>query len=194
MSKLSKKNVRKAKASAVHDGDDKAQELKKCKRLWQPGDLFHVTRRYPRKKNVPRVDRLAGILKRGLVAPGRCPDGLVHSDLNLVVSGCSVPYDTLIFLHRYGPVSYIYTIYEPGRFTVFVDPALPVLTEEDMGPNWAVLSQDEVYVRDGVAVEKLTGIAVYPDDGPAVLEEFLDDFQRLGIPLYTYDGTVLWPS
>ena len=63
-----------------------------------------------------------------------------------------------------------------------------------MGPDWAVLCQDEVYVRDGVPVEKLTGVAVHPDDGEAVLREFVGDFRRLGIPLYNYDGNVLWSS
>jgi hypothetical protein len=163
------------------------------KPLWQAGDLVHMTTRYPRKRQAARVDRLAGILKRGLVAPARCRDGSVFSDLNIVVTGCSVPYDSLVFLHRFGAVSYIYTLCEPGRFAVFLDPATPVLTPEAMGPNWCMLSQDEVYVRDRIGVEKLTGVAVHPADGNAVRKEFMSDFLRLGIPLYDYDGNVLWP-
>jgi hypothetical protein len=133
-------------------------------------------------------------LKRGLVAPGACPDGLVRSDLNIVATGFSVRYDSLIFLHRFGEPSWLYTMCEPGRFTVFVDPALPVLTSQDLGPNWLELSQDEVYVRDGVAPENLIGMAVHPSDAEAVLSEFLEDFRRLEIPLYDYDGNVLWPD
>jgi hypothetical protein len=96
--------------------------------LWHPGALFHVSTRYPRRPSAARVDRLAGILRNGLLAPACCPDGSVCSDLNLVVRGTAVPYDGLVFLHRFGPQSFIYTLNEPGRFSVFVDPAIPVLT------------------------------------------------------------------
>jgi len=44
---------------------------------------------------------------------------------------------------------------EPGRFVVFVDPAILVLTPEAMGANWVVLCQDEVYVQDRIAPEHL---------------------------------------
>jgi hypothetical protein len=161
--------------------------------LWQNGALFHVANRYPRKHHAPKVDRLAGILKRGLVAPARCPDGLVRSDLNLLVTGCSVAYDQLVFLHSFGSASHIYTICERGRFAVFVDSTLPVLTPEDMGLDWVVLCQDEVYVRDGIAAGKVVSVAVHPEDADAVMRELSGEFQRLGIPLCDYDGTILWP-
>jgi len=166
---------------------------KKVKSLWQFGDLFHATSRYPRKPNVPRHDRLAGILKSGLVAPARCQDGSVRSDLNIVLNGYGVPYDSLVFLHRFGPKSYIYTFCEPDRFAVFVDPTKPVLTPEDMGPEWPELCQDEVYVRDHVPLSRLIGIAVHPADADSVTGQFLAEFRRLQIPLYDYDGSVLWP-
>ncbi len=159
---------------------------------WHLGALFHVTTRYPRKPRAARVDRLAGILRNGLLAPASCRDGSVCSDLNLVVTGTALPYDSLIFLHRFGPVSYIYTLNEPGRFTVFVDPAIPVLTPEAMGDSWVVLSQDEVYVRDRIAPEDLGGVAVHHADADSVLGEFIADFRRLGIPLYDYGANVLW--
>src|SRR5262249_3593211 len=54
--------------------------------LWQRGALFHVTTRYPRKARAARVDRLAGILRNGLLAPASCQDGSVFSDLNLLVT------------------------------------------------------------------------------------------------------------
>jgi hypothetical protein len=138
------------------------------------------------------VDRLAGILRNGLLAPASCPDGSVRSDLNLVVTGTAVPYDSLVFLHRFGPESFLYTISDPGRFCVFVDPALPVLTPEAMGDNWVVLCQDEVYVRGRVAPEDLTGVAVHPADADIVLRDLIADFRRLGIALYGYDGDMLW--
>ncbi|HUG94276.1 MAG TPA: hypothetical protein VML55_25830 [Planctomycetaceae bacterium] len=160
--------------------------------IWREGVLFHVTRRYPRKPDAARVDRLAGILRHGLLAPAACDDGSVFSDLNLVVTGSSVPYDSLIFLHRFGSVSWIYTICERGRFTVFVDPQFPVLTPEAMGEHWVILSQDEVYVRDRVPLEHLRGVAIHPADADPVLAELGAEFRRAGIPLYDYDGTVLW--
>src|SRR5207253_591832 len=112
---------------------------KKLRTLWQHGDLFHVSSRYPRKRGAPKVDRLAGILGNGLLAPARCQDGSVLSDLSIVVKGSDIAYDSLVFLHRFGRKSLIYTIHEPGRFAVFVDPTIPVLTPESLEPNWVVL-------------------------------------------------------
>jgi hypothetical protein len=159
---------------------------------WQSGALFHATTRYPRKRGAARVDRLAGILRNGLLAPASCSDGSVCSDLHLVVTGTAVPYDSLVFLHRFGPESFLYTIGEPGRFFIFVDPAIPVLTPEEMGAGWVILCQDEVYVRDRIAPEDLTGVAVHPEDADSVLADLIADFRRLGIPLCDYNNRVLW--
>ncbi len=159
---------------------------------WHSGALFHVSSRYPRKPRSVRVDRLGGILRNGLQAPASCPDGSVCSDLQLVVTGTSVPYDSLVFLHRFGPQSFLYTLGGPDRFSVFVDPAIPVLTPEAMGDSWVVLCQDEVYVRDRIAPEDLTGVAVHHADADSVVGAFIADFRRLGIPLFDYDGNVLW--
>jgi hypothetical protein len=175
------------------DGTGESRARRKVKTLWQYGDLFHVSTRYPRKHNAPRVERLAGILKRGLVAPARCEDGSVRSDLHIVVTGCRVPYDSLVFLHRFDSPSFLYTICEPGRFAVFIDRDVPVLTPAEMGPNWAVLCLDEVYVSDHIPPEKLIAIAIHPADADSVSREFLADFRRLHLPLYDYDGNVLWP-
>jgi hypothetical protein len=159
---------------------------------WHSGALFHTSARYPRKPHSVRVDRLAGILRNGLQAPASCPDGSVCSDLQLVVTGTSVPYDSLVFLHRFGPKSSVYTLGGPDRFSVFVDPATPVLTPEAMGAGWVVLCQDEVYVRGRIAPEDLTGVAVHHADADSVVSAFIADFRRLGIPLFDYDGNVLW--
>ena len=164
------------------------------RKLWQPGDLFHNFSRYPRKRGTAKVDRLAGILRNGIVAPATCRDGSVRSDLSLVATGLSVPYDSLVFLHRFGPQSGIYTLFEPGRLAVFVNPDIAVLTPEDMGSDWIILCQDEVYVRGSIAVEDLIGVAVHPADVDTVLGELLADFQRLGIPLYLCDGAPVWPE
>ena len=62
-----------------------------------------------------------------------------------------------------------------------------------MGSNWVVLCQDEVYVPEGIALEKLLGIAIHPADADSVLSELIAEFRRSEIPLYDYDGNVLWP-
>lgn len=175
------------------DTEPEALARKKLRRLWQLGDLFHVASRYPRKPGARRVDRLAGIVKNGLVAPALCEDGSAFSDLSIVVTGCKTPYDSLVFLHRFGPKSYLYTMCNPGRFAVFVEPTIPVLTPDDMGRNWVELCQDEVYVPERIVSSNLIGIAVCPTDAASVMDELLSDFQSLAIPLYDYDGTVWWP-
>lgn len=109
-----------------------------------------------------------------------------------MVRGTSIDYDRVVFLHRFGPQSHIYTTSEPDRLTLVVDPEMTVLTPEDMGTNWVVLCQDEVYVRDKIAVEKIIGVVSHPADANSILAEFLPDFQRLGIPLQLYDGTTVW--
>jgi hypothetical protein len=164
------------------------------RRLWQRGDLFHNFHRYPRRRGARKVDRLAAILANGLVAPGLCSDGSVCSDLHITVTGTSQPYDRLVFLHRFGDESSIYTISDPGRLTVFVDPEIEVFTQEDFGPNWGVLCGDEVYVRDQIPVEKLIAVVADRADVDSILAELRPEFQRLGIPLYRDDGTVAWPS
>lgn len=178
----------------VPDDSAESRARKKLRALWQRGDLFHVSNRYPRKPNAPRVDRLAGILRSGLLAPAQSRDGTVLSDLSIIMTGTDVSYDSLVFLHRFGEQSPIYTIAEPNRFAVFVDPAIPVLTPESLEPNWVILCQDEVYVRDRISLEKLVGIAVHPSDAASVMSEFLHEFRRLELPLYDYRGKVLWPA
>ena len=172
-------------------GDSPVRPVKH--KVWRDGALFHNVSRYPRRPDVRHSDRLAGILKNGLVAPGLCKDGSVSSDLRLTVTGTAIPYTSLVFLHRYGPQSSIYTIYEPGRFVVFVDPSIPVITQEEMGEPWPILCMDEVYVRERVTIEQITGIAVHEADADAVRTQFAAEFERLGITLYLLNGTVLWP-
>jgi hypothetical protein len=158
------------------------------------GDLFHATERYSHKRAAAHIDRLAGILRHGLVSPGACEEGTVCSDLDIIATGLSEPYDRLVFLHRFGERSFIYTMCTPGRFFVFVDPTIPMLTPEEMGPKWVLLCQDEVYVRERVPVEKLIALVVNSADADAVLAEFPPDLERLELPLYSTDGTVVWPQ
>ena len=178
----------------TREQNGESQARVKLRKLWQPRDLFHVFSRYPRRRGARQVDRLAGILKNGLVAPGVCDDGSVCSDLLITATGLSTPYDRLVFLHRFGSRSSIYTIIDPGRLAIFVDPELAVLTQEEMGRDWPVLCQDEVYVHDRVAVNKIIAIAVHPADVDSVLNEHRSEFELLGIPLYQVDGTPVWPA
>jgi len=188
-----KANLPKNAAEPLLDGTAESRARNKIRALWKSGALFHVSTRYPRRLDSPKIDRLAGILRRGLLAPAECQDGSVRSDLHIVVTGPPIPYDSLVFLHRFGARSYIHTICEPGRFAVFVDPAIPVLTQDAMGAHWVVLCQDEVYVRDRIAPEHLTGVAVHPEDAESIIRsDLINDFQKLCIPLCDYDDNVLW--
>lgn len=171
---------------------DQASARKAFRMLWQRGALFHNFQRFPRRRGARQVDRLASILANGLVAPGLCNDGSVCSDLSITVTGLSQPYDRLVFLHRFGDESSLYTISDPGRLTLFVDPETSVLTQQDFGPNWCVLCPDEVYVRDRVPIEKIIAVVANRADADAILSEFRSEFQRLGIPLYRDDGSLAW--
>lgn len=159
--------------------------------LWHMGCLFHVSHRYPYRAGANRVDRLAGILQHGLVAPGCCMDGSVRSDLLIQADGLVPPYDSLVFLHRYGKQSWLYTVAEPGRFFVFIDPEFPVLTQADMGRAWPVLCQDEVYVRERVPLQHLIGVVVHEADVETIVRDLSSHFLRSGIPLYDLDGAPL---
>jgi hypothetical protein len=178
----------------VHELAAQSLAHSRIRQLWQPGDLFHNFSRFPERPDIPRVDRLARILTKGLVAPASCDDGSVRSDLNIAVIGAPVPYDSLVFLHRFGQKSGIYLLPRPGHFTVLVEPSVPVLTPQDMGPNWVIACRDEVYVRDRIAPEYLCGLVVHPADVDGVLKDFLPKLGALGIPVYLMDGTVIWPS
>jgi hypothetical protein len=166
----------------------------RTRRIPRPGIRGPLPRVHPVLAKAPeaRVDCLTGILRNGLLAPASCSDGSVCSELNLVVTGTPVPYDSPVFLHRFGSESFLYMFADPGRFIVFVDPAIPVLTQEAMGTAWVVLCQDEVYVRDRVAPEHLIGVAVHHTDADSVAGGLIADFRRLGIPLYDYGGNVRW--
>lgn len=166
----------------------------RVKKLWRTGELFHNFARYSHRPEMKKVDRLARILESGLVAPASCNDGTVRSDLNITVIGAPVPYDSLVFLHRFREISGLYLWSRPEHFTVLVEPNVPFLTPQDMGKHWAMLSQDEVYVRDRIAPEQLRGLVVDHADVEEVLKKFLPRLRALSMPVYLMDGTALWPS
>ncbi len=186
--------VSQTESSGTHELAAESLARSRVKKLWQLGDLFHNFSRFPRRGDRPKVDRLARILTNGLVAPASCDDGSVRSDLNIVVIGAPVPYDSLVFLHRFGQKSGIYLSSRPGHFTVLVEPSVPVLTPQDMGTNWMIACMDEVYVRDRIAPEYLSGLVVDPTDVDGVLKDFLPKLGALGVPVYLMDSTVIWPS
>jgi hypothetical protein len=179
---------------SIHELAAESLAHSRVRQLWRLGDLFHNFSRFPQRPDMPRVDRLARILTEGLVAPASCDDDSVRSDLNIVVIGAPVPYDSLVFLHRFGQKSGIYLSSRPGHFTVLVAPGVPVLTPQEMGPNWMILCMDEVYVRDRIAPQYFEGLVVHPADVDGVLKDFLPNLRVLGVPVYLIDGTVIWPS
>lgn len=56
-----------------------------------------------------------------------------------------------------------------------------------------MLSQDEVYVRDRIPPEQLSGLVVDHADVEEVMKKFLPRLHALGMPVYLMNGTVLWP-
>ena len=162
--------------------------------LWQVGDLFHNFSRYPERADLPRIDRLAKILRRGLVPPSLDQDKDARSDLNIIVTGTDTPYDSVVFLHRCASISNLYISSRPGFFTALLDPALNVLNKDEMGKHWPVLCRDEVYVKGEIPAQRLVGLVVHPSDAKAVISEFETEINRLSIPIYKIDGVVLWPT
>ncbi len=47
-------------------------------------------------------------------------------------------------------------------------------------------------MRDRIAPEHLIRVAVHSADDESVRSDLMADFRRLGIPLYDFDGNVLW--
>jgi hypothetical protein len=159
---------------------------------WQLGTLFHVFSRYPRRPEAVRIDRLASVLRHGLIPPALDPQGRVISDLRLQVTGCSRPYDSIVFLHEFGGDSALYLPRTPDTICCFVDRSVPIIRPQPLQPNWVVLCRDEVYVDRVISPQQLIGIAVAPQVAKAVCEELEPEFRRLALPLYDFSGRVQW--
>ena len=118
----------------------------------EEGTLFHRFRRYV-KTDTERSDRLASVLERGLLAPSHDPDRVI-SDLkgNFTAVGTTVPYDSVIFLHRYNSaLSARYLSLDTESVFVILKPGLAVVTPEEMPKPWIVSSRDEVYSLEPIA-------------------------------------------
>lgn len=179
---------------AIDQGESEALAGAKARTLWQRGDLFHNFSRFPQRPDAPKIDRLSAVLANGLVAPASCNDRSVVSDLRIYAFGSATPYDSVVFLHRLGPESGLYINDTPGKFTVFLDPSIAVLSPEDMGDSWPVMCVDEVYVRDKIPPEQIVGIAVHMSDAQGILSEFHSALRSKAIPLYLNSGELLWPK
>jgi hypothetical protein len=157
------------------------------KNLLYEGVLFHKFNRYV--QNSPQdqqVDRLKEILENGLVPPGLDATGRVISDLNLEVKGTSIPYDEVVFLHKFDPhVSFPYTFIESGGAVVVLDDEkVDYKSIDHMEAGWPFMSRDEVYVHGKIPAETLGAIAVHGSEIEAVHAEF----NELSLPLYDHEG------
>src|SRR5713226_7302468 len=54
-----KARTKRPPADPLPDMDPEARARLKVRALWQHGDLFHMTNRYPRRHHARRLDRLA---------------------------------------------------------------------------------------------------------------------------------------
>jgi hypothetical protein len=156
------------------------------KELWVEGVLFHRFKRYKETPEDQTVDRLIEILRHGLIAPGCDPSGKVKSDLNISVTGTEIPYDRVVFLHRYSEeLSLPYVISNDSHDTfVFIDDRVAYLTPEEIGGSWPVISRDEVYARESISPEKIGAIAVPKPE----IEKLSIEIQDFRVPLYDLAG------
>ena len=190
-----KSHPRLAESARAQDvaGEASSTAFSRITELWQPGSLFHNFSRYPERVDVPRVDRLALVLEQELVAPSTSKDGAVTQNISIMVHGSSVAYDSLVFVHRLNEHSGLYLNSRPGHFTVLLEPSLAVLAPEDMGPNWPVMCDDEVYVRNPIEPHHFRGLVIHPAGAAEVLSTFLPKLEARALPVCTLDGAVLWP-
>jgi hypothetical protein len=176
---------------AARTAEDRARD--RLTTLWQPGMLFHLFSRYPRRPGAARIDRLAAVLKRGLIPPALDAQGTVISDWRLQVTGSSRPYDSFVFLHEFGDDSILYLPQSSDTICCFVDRSAPIVRPEALLPDWDMLCRDEVYADSIISPQQLIGIAVDPEVVQAVYEELATEFHRLALPLYDFSGSVYWP-
>lgn len=161
--------------------------------LWKPGNLFFNTSRYSRKKGYEHIDRLAEILRKGLIPPALDMEGTVVSDLNITVIGAKYNYSEVVFLHLFGDNSYLYIPFQDDKLCFFVDPETKFITN-GADIRWPLLCIDEVYVPRIIEPKELIGIAVAPNTLKDVYNQFHQDFKRLSLPLYDFSGKVFWPN
>jgi hypothetical protein len=160
--------------------------------LWKHGNLFFNTSRFPIKNGYEHIDRLAEILKNGLIPPSLDTKGKVISDLNIEATGFENNYNSVIFLHLFGDNSYRYIPFVENKICFFVDPKTKFKTNSDM--HWPLLCSDEVYVPRIIKPRELIGVAVAPNALKSVYGQFYRDLKRLGLPLYDFTGKAFWPK
>ena len=103
---------------------------------WHEGVLFHTFKRFTENRG-RKTDQLLSILAKGLLAPDHSSE--IVLDLHLKVIS-SIPYTSLIFLHRYNPlISGPYLPRHPGVVCLFVNGGVKVRKPDEMGDNWPVM-------------------------------------------------------
>jgi len=157
--------------------------------IWTEGTLFHLTSRWPQKYESSRADRLVSILELGLISPGLDPQNpIAISDINITVEGSHIPYDSVVYLHRFAlPHSIYYLPRHDDTLCFFVDSEIPVWEPKDMGYAWPIICQDEVYVPNQIPRERITGLAISIGAFDIVRSEYGESIAASNIPLYTFD-------
>ncbi|MEK7096001.1 MAG: hypothetical protein AAB896_01790, partial [Patescibacteria group bacterium] len=106
------------------------------------------------------------------------------------VEGSDVPYDSVIFLHKYDPrVSFLYSIISPESICVFLKPDVPVLTSEHMGGGWPVVSQSEVYSLQPIPPQMIRAVIMPDAEALNIDDEIQRKLASLSIPLFGTDGS-----
>jgi len=83
-----------------------------------------------------------GHLTERVTSGASWPERFVCSDLQFGGdSAPRFPTNSLVFLHRFGPQSFLYTLGGPDRFSVFVDPGHFCVDTRSHGAGWVVLAR-----------------------------------------------------
>jgi hypothetical protein len=101
------------------------------------------------------------VLQKGLLAPAS-DEHVVISDFrsHLKVTRLSVPYDSVLFIHRTKNYSPFDINDAQGQIVVFLSDATPFTAPEDMPQPWVVLCLDEVYSLAQVKLEMIEGLLI----------------------------------
>ena len=153
--------------------------------LFTEGTLFHRFRRFIIIDGNP-VDRLPAVLEHGLVAPAKDTLRRVVSDMagRLTVVGTTLPYDSVVFLHRYIPgVSHRYIFNDGKSALVTLEPDVPFKNAKQMGEAWPVMCMDEVYSLDSIPSKKFDSLLLPDSQLENVETEMSELLEASGVEL-----------
>ncbi len=158
---------------------------------YKTGVLCHSFNRYCSNLSKARIDRLEGILKRGIIAPNYDDSGEVVQNGNNSIIGAKDSCQDVVFVHRFD--RYATGIFSNGQTVVLIlDEKLEVLDPKDMGPGWLAGSQSEVYVRNFIPPERIKAVIFASGMIEDTVKKHKPRLKELGITVYCSNGECYW--